>query len=359
MRNWMLAAGAAALAIAAPALAQKGGKEGGHGGHGGGAAAKAERGGGGGGPKAERGGGNAMKADRGQRADRGPDRSERKQQRAEVRAVRAPDRSEDRGRDRIKPTREAKAERGNRDNKDDRVRTQRRNDDVRIVRDDRRDRDIRTTGFPGGNDRYAGNYRSYIDGCPPGLAAKNNGCLPPGQAKKLLGAAVPAALSSALLPNMYRSWYPDNDDYYYRTSGGYLYRIDRDDNLIDGLLPLYDDGYYDVGQPYPSDYNFYNVPAQYSDYYADNNDWMYRYGDGAIYRVNRSNNVIDSIVALLAGDLGVGSALPAGYDVYNVPMAYRDQYYDTPDSWYRYNDGYIYQVDPKTRIVQAVIEALV
>ena len=64
-------------------------------------------------------------------------------------------------------------------------------------------------------------------------------------------------------------------------------------------------------------------------------------------------------MALLAGDLAVGSQLPAGYDVYNVPVAYRDRYYDTPDAWYRYNDGYIYQVDPQTRLVQAVIEALV
>ena len=69
--------------------------------------------------------------------------------------------------------------------------------------------------------------------------------------------------------------------------------------------------------------------------------------------------MISSIVALLAGDLAVGQPLPGDYGVYNVPMAYRDRYYDTPDALYRYNDGYIYQADPKTQLITAVIDALV
>ena len=32
---------------------------------------------------------------------------------------------------------------------------------------------------------YGGHYGYTQAGCPPGLAKKNNGCLPPGQAKKL------------------------------------------------------------------------------------------------------------------------------------------------------------------------------
>ena len=48
-----------------------------------------------------------------------------------------------------------------------------------------------------------------------------------------------------------------------------------------------------------------------------------------------------------------------GYSAYNVPFAYRDRYYDTPDAWYRYNDGYIYRVDPTTQLITAVINALV
>ncbi len=62
---------------------------------------------------------------------------------------------------------------------------------------------------------------------------------------------------------------------------------------------------------------------------------------------------------MLAGDLGVGSRLPAGYDTYNVPFAYRDRYADSAANWYRYNDGYIYQVDPRTRLISAVINAIV
>ena len=50
--------------------------------------------------------------------------------------------------------------------------------------------------------------------------------------------------------------------------------------------------------------------------------------------------------------------MPVGYDVYNVPYAYRDRYYDTPDAWYRYSDGYIYEVDPETQLIAAVIELL-
>ncbi len=50
--------------------------------------------------------------------------------------------------------------------------------------------------------------------------------------------------------------------------------------------------------------------------------------------------------------------MPTGYDVYNVPYDYRSQYVDSPERMYRYNDGQIYQVDPTTRIVQAVIQLL-
>ena len=54
----------------------------------------------------------------------------------------------------------------------------------------------------------------------------------------------------------------------------------------------------------------------------------------------------------------VGQALPAGYEAYNVPYAYRQTYYDTPTAWYRYNNGYIYQVDPVTRLVTAIVASI-
>jgi hypothetical protein len=50
--------------------------------------------------------------------------------------------------------------------------------------------------------------------------------------------------------------------------------------------------------------------------------------------------------------------MPRGYDVYNVPSAYRDRYYDTPEANYRYSDGYVYRVDPQTQLVAAAIDLL-
>jgi hypothetical protein len=65
-------------------------------------------------------------------------------------------------------------------------------------------------------------------------------------------------------------------------------------------------------------------------------------------------------VALLTGDdFEVGRRVPTGYNVYNVPYQYREQYYDRPDAQYRYSDGYVYQIDPKTRLIAAAIELIV
>ena len=40
------------------------------------------------------------------------------------------------------------------------------------------------------------------------------------------------------LPASVSYLYPDTDDYYYRYGDGYLYQVDRGDNLISALLPL-------------------------------------------------------------------------------------------------------------------------
>jgi hypothetical protein len=218
----------------------------------------------------------------------------------------------------------------------------RRPDDVRVMRND-----------------WHG-FRRLADACPPGLARKGNGCLPPGQAKKLVGAALPASLAAASLSGPFSQWYRDDDRYFYRDDGDYIYRVDRQGGLVNALFPMQDRdySYYPIGMTYPAEYNSYNVPYQYRSFYPDGDDYNYRYGDGAIYQVNQSSGSIESIVALLAGDLGVGQALPGDYGVYNVPLAYRDRYYDTPEAMYRYNDGYIYQADPKTQLITAVIDAL-
>lgn len=217
-----------------------------------------------------------------------------------------------------------------------------------------------TGGFAGARYAEYRGQRGLIDGCPPGLAAKNNGCLPPGQVRKQWGYGAPllGAYINNYLPMEYRNWYPDSNDYYYRYGDGYAYRVDRSDNFVSGLFPLEYDGYYAPGDYYPAAYDFYNVPAPYQQYYPDGGSYDYRYGDGAIYQVDRGSGAIDSIVALLTGGMAVGQPLPDGYDVYNVPEPYRDRYYDTPDAMYRYADGNIYRADPKTQIIQAIISAL-
>lgn len=348
MSRWMLAAGAAALAIVSPVLAQKGGHGGGND-KGGGHAAKAEH-----------GGNQAMKADRGNgggqamRVEHGHGGGGGHAMRAEHQPVRQFVQREQHGHgggnDHVRAAR---------DNHQDRVdfRDGNRGNDVRIAQVNRGDEGARFV--PRWNNH--GLVRGFVDGCPPGLAKKGNGCMPPGQARKLVGTVLPTALSNNMLGGPFSQWYRDNDDYYYRNDADYIYRVRRDGGLIDALFPSSDRDYYyyPVGMNYPSDYDFYNVPYQYSSYYPDGGDYSYRYGDGAIYQVNRSNGLIEGISALLAGDLGVGQRLPPGYGAYNVPLDYRDRYYDTADNMYRYNDGYIYRVDPTTQMITAVINALV
>ena len=341
MRNWILAAGAAALAMTAPALADpnKGGGKGQGGGHQGhNQQAKADRGGG----NSGRGGGQGMRQGK-------PEKVERQ---ATIRADRGRDdrprsaRAQDRGPDKVRVAKGNEGKVGPRHG-NKAVVVGNDGDAIRLVRRD----------FNG--DTFFRNGRVGF-GCPPGLDKKDNGCLPPGQVKNLLGAPLVAAFADDRIPFQYRNWYPDNDDFYYRTGDGFIYRVNRSNDLVDGLIPLFGGGgYYALGDPWPQPYNFYNVPMQYQSYWPNGGDYTYRYGDGAIYRLDPSTNLVSGIVALLAGDLGVGSRLPLGYDVYNVPMAYRSQYYDTPDAWYRYNDGYIYRVDPTTRLITAVIDAIV
>jgi len=376
MTKLFLAAGVAALAIAAPAAAEKGKGQGkGNKGQavkverGNKAAAKIERRGGGQKIFVARGNGNA-------KADRKAFRSERQA-----------------------------------------FKSDRKDRDFKVA--DRFDRkDIaRVRRLEDGVWSVPGRGNAIIGGCPPGLMSK--GCIPPGQAKKLEGQLLPAAYRNRMLPLGLRDLFRDDDDYMYRLGdGGYLYRVDRRTSLVDSLLPLlgaglmpgqvfpsaysnymvpapyqafypstsddyyrFANGYvyevdrdsgmiesmipllaggYGMGQMLPVSYSAYNVPYQYRSLYADNDDYMYRYAPGAIYQVDPTTSLITGIASLLTGNgLSVGQPLPMGYSTYNVPLAYRDQYYDTNDAWYRYNNGYIYQVDPTTQLVTALIRAIV
>ena len=380
MSKLILAASVAALAIANPVFADKGGNGGdrgggnggdhggdrggqsasedrghggGRGGEHGGQSKSDERGRGGGNGGGDRGGGDGgqfVRADQGR--DHGGERSFERQARNGNREIET--RSSGRG----EQFRDAERARGDAFGGQPHERRQAARD---FQHNDRGTFDNRA------NERgqfvtrdFNDGFRGVSNGCPPGLVRKDNGCLPPGQAARFLGARLQDNYANRQLPYQYRSWYRDDGDHFFRSGDGYIYRVNRSNDVVDGLIPLFGgDGYYALGDRWPDNYNFYNVPYQYRDYYADTGQYDYRYGDGAIYRVNNGSGLIDGIVALLAGDLGVGQQLPTGYDVYNVPFQYRDRYADTADNMYRYNDGYIYQVDPKTRLISAVIDAII
>ena len=255
-------------------------------------------------------------------------------------------------------------------------------------------------------------------GCPPGLAKKPVACMPPGQARELLGRPLDVVRERVVfreMPNRLRYIYADTPDYYYRYGNGYVYRVNRESQLISALMPLFGLGY-TAGQPFPAaysnyylpaayqpfypvtpysnyryangyvyqinpytglisdvdpllgygsgygqmmpmSYSVYNVPYQYRPLYYDTSDYYYRYAPGAIYQVDPSTSLITAVAALLSPGLTVGQPLPMGYSAYNVPYGYRTSYYDTPDAWYRYANGNIYRVDPTTQLVTALVAA--
>lgn len=217
--------------------------------------------------------------------------------------------------------------------------------------DDRRDRDVERSG-----DRYGylvqDRNRSALDGCPPGLAKKRNGCNPPGLVRDR---------ERTIFGYDYRPRYFGLNSYRddrYRYNDGYLVRY-GDGNRISGWIPLLG-GALATGNVWPDRYQSYSLPEYYVDYYDLGGPDRYRYADNVVYRVDPGDTAIRSIAALLTGDrFVVGERMPRGYDVYNVPNRYRDRYYDTPEAMYRYSDGQIYRMDPTTRLVQAVIGLLV
>ncbi|QIG80601.1 hypothetical protein [Stakelama tenebrarum] len=189
-----------------------------------------------------------------------------------------------------------------------------------------------------------------IDGCPPGLAKRAEPCLPPGEARRLIAQR-----------RWYDGWWRSptgNDRSQYRHAGGYLYRLNPADGAVMSWLPLLG-GALAKGRSWPGGYAGDPVPAYHADYYGYSDVESYRYANGVIYGVDPKRQMIQSVAALLTGDeWKIGSPMPAGYGVYNVPNAYRDRYRDTDRSWYRYSDGYVYRIDPTTRLVQAAIELL-
>jgi hypothetical protein len=250
------------------------------------------------------------------------------------------------------------------------------------------------------------------------LAKKSPACVPPGLARNaFVGAALPNYYASNSFPVGLRDIYYDTDDYYYRWGDGYAYRVDRGDHLISALLPLVGAGL-GVGMPFPYQGSNYYVPSSYQSFYPDYgyDDDYYRYANGYVYEIDGDSGYIEDVIPLLDRGYGVGQMLPAGYSYYNVPYQYRDLLrhgrlfvplragrdlpgrprlsadhgdrvaaygwpvgrsaasagllvYNVPISyrdllrhaghWYRYSNGYIYQVDPTTQLITAIVRAIV
>ena len=330
--------GAAAVALAASgAMAQPGN---GNGNGGGGKAAASMNKGNSDANPGNRGNGDAAKqrgSDRQVQRDRGPQRSANNGNgngNGNGNAIRA-DRSSGNGH----------AARVNRDNGNG-------NDFIR--RGDRDVRSVTRVDYRDGRDfQRIDRSRSYIEGCPPGLAKKRNGCMPPGPAKKYYDRGL---FGQSYRPSLFGlSNYRDGR---YAYNDGYLLRLGSGGG-ISGYIPLLG-GALGIGNQWPNSYDYYNVPDYYVDYYDLGSQGQYRYADNVIYRYDAEDAAITSVAALLTGDdFQVGQPMPRGYDVYNVPYTYRDRYYDTPDNMYRYSDGYVYRVDPETRLVAAAIELLI
>jgi hypothetical protein len=80
-----------------------------------------------------------------------------------------------------------------------------------------------------------------VGGCPPGLAKKNNGCMPPGQAKKLLrGQNFPHGFGTrygyAQIPGDLRVRYGLNRRDHYYLNNGYLYRVDPRTMMVQQVI---------------------------------------------------------------------------------------------------------------------------
>lgn len=358
MRKLILLAGVAALAAAMPALADDRGR-------GRGQAAE----------NPHKGQGHARAERRASRPER---HAERRGDRQDQRAQRRLDRQERRVERAIERERREVREARREDRRDvRRLRDGDRRPAGEARRDDRRDWNRWVERRMRSRDRFADDFVRFSDdrgrrlaigpeGCPPGLARQNRWCMPPGQLRRaqLVGQRL-SFDSFGLVPERYRYRFFDNDRFVYRYApDGTILRFDRASGLVSSIVPVFATDLF-LGEPLPLGYEVYNVPLAYRGYYPDSADWLYRYDDAAIYRVDADTMLVDSIVALLTGGtgglgaLGVGDPLPIGYDAYNVPFAYRDTYYDNDEWMYRYADGNIYQIDPETQLIASIISLIV
>jgi len=184
------------------------------------------------------------------------------------------------------------------------------------------------------------------------------------------GQYLPSSYMNSYAPDYYglNSFYPASYDtgfgspYGYqnlcnRYMNGVVYQVDCVTGMVENVVPLYAGGY-GTGQMIPSSYDNYNLPMQYRGIYPASANNGYWYAPGAIYQYDRSSSLITSVASLLSPGFAVGQQLPMGYSAYNVPYDYRQTYYDTPNASYRYNNGNIYQIDPTTQLVSAIVASI-
>jgi hypothetical protein len=98
-------------------------------------------------------------------------------------------------------------------------------------------------GHENGHGHWNDNGRADYGGggCPPGLAKKNNGCMPPGQARKLYRgqryeSGYGTLYSYQRIPYDVRRRYRLNSRYRYYYSGGTIYVVDPRTMLISQVV---------------------------------------------------------------------------------------------------------------------------
>ena len=92
------------------------------------------------------------------------------------------------------------------------------------------------------NHSAKGRYGAWGNSCPPGLAKKHNGCMPPGQARKHYRAGQRWSSNYgqrwnwSQVPYDWRQRYDlnPNDRYYYRD--GYVYSVDPRTMLVEQII---------------------------------------------------------------------------------------------------------------------------
>ena len=103
-------------------------------------------------------------------------------------------------------------------------------------------------GHGNGNGNWNGHGHGYdnaygygVGGCPHGLAKKHNGCMPPGQAKKLARGqrwqnGYGSRYAYGQIPYSVRNQYDLNPNYRYYYDNGYLYQVNPRTLLVQQVI---------------------------------------------------------------------------------------------------------------------------